>query len=187
MICRNCWDIWKLSAADGLERRENETVPLKRQGKETQEAVAGCIPPGTWHLSERKRLVCAQVHLRQLLWISEGILFAAVLECLKSAVPVISHGIAVIRRFRFRGFVQQNMEKRIWRFSGSLWFGFPFFFFQPGHTDNHLNRVHFEIGLKFNSVCSFNPSLDVYFNSVNIFYILYIGRLRGRIYTKQKI
>ena len=39
------------------------------------------------------------------------------------------------------------------RFPSQLW-----------HVGDHLNGVHFETALK--SVCSFNPSLDAYFNSV---------------------
>ncbi len=112
--------------------------------------------------------------LGSLFVVSEGIFFAMVLESLKSAVPVISHGIAVVRNFRFLDFVQQNVEESFLGPFLFLMFRIPFFLFQPGHTDNHLNRVHFEIVLNAKSVCSVNPSLDVYFNSD--FCIIYIGR-----------
>lgn len=51
--------------------------------------------------------------------------------------------------------------------------GTAFFPFRLPYAGYHLNRIHFEIGLK--SVCCVNPSLDAYFNRAVPVFLLIIS------------
>lgn len=97
---------------------------------------------------------------------------------LEPSVRRIGDEIDFLRIIRFSCLFRKSAGGRRSGIAGlALLRTFPFLP-QPGRPDNHLNRVHFEIVL--NSVCSVNPSLDVYFNSTAIFFlIIYIGRFSG--------
>ena len=89
---------------------------------------------------------------------------------LEAAAPVIGHSVAFLRNcFRCLLF-QDTAESGRSGGLGVMSSGTAVFTSWPSYAGYHLNRIHFEIGL--NSVCSFNPSLDAYFNSAVIFSLI---------------
>ena len=99
---------------------------------------------------------------------SEGILSGlAVIIGLEPAAPVIGHSIAFRRLACLRCLFQRGGKRRDLGSLGLPLSGTLSFPSRLRHAGYHLNRIHFEIALNSNSVCSVNPSLDVYFNSVS--------------------
>ncbi len=99
---------------------------------------------------------------------------------LEAALPVISHGIAFLRGIFLHCLFEYTVETRGSGGMGILLPGTAFFPFRLPYAGYHLNRIHFEIGLK--SVCCVNPSLDAYFNSVAaLFSIIISAEKQGKI------
>ena len=103
----------------------------------------------------------------------------AVIIGLKMTLPVISHGIAFFRILFLHGLFQCHAEAGRPGAWGMLLPGTPVIPFQLRNSGNHLNRIHFEIGLQ--SVCCVNPSLDVYFNSAEILLLIISAEYLGKI------
>lgn len=96
-----------------------------------------------------------------------------VIISLKTALPVVSHSVALFRRIfpclLFEYVVESGSPGGL----GILLPGTAFFPFRLLYAGYHLNRIHFEIGSK--SVCCVNPSLDAYFNSAVPVFLLIIS------------
>ncbi len=86
-----------------------------------------------------------------------------VIISLKTALPVVSYSVAFFRSIFPCCLFEYAVESGGLGGLGVLLPGTAVFPFRLPYAGYHLNRIHFEIGLK--SVCCVNPSLDAYFNS----------------------
>lgn len=128
--------------------------------------------------------LCGHVPFPRSKGILPGLLVAVGLQ---AAVPVVGHGIALLRTIRFRGLAEHDADC-----GGPVGTGFlmpapALFPSQPGHACHHLNWIHFETVLKAKSVCSVNPSLDVYFNSVSSYKVYRRKQWKKLLISKIKI
>ena len=153
MTCPSFWGIWRSSARRCSWNRGNP-----------QRVIAGW----TAVLARKRKGDRLCGHVPFSFPRSKGILPGLLVAVgLQTAVPVVGHGIALLRTIRFRGLAEHDAGCGGPAGTGFLMPAPALFPSRLRHTCHHLNRVHFETVLKANSVCSVNPSLDVYFNSVS--------------------